>query len=62
MSDATHYCDLCRLPVEVQGFDLFTTEGRKRFCCEGCQGIYRMLHEDEIVPAPRSSEAAAPTR
>jgi hypothetical protein len=45
----TYPCDLCQLPVELAGFELSTTEGRKRFCCEGCQGIYRMLHEDELV-------------
>lgn len=42
-------CDLCQLPIEVPGFELNTTSGPKRFCCEGCEGIYRMLHEDEIV-------------
>lgn len=44
-------CDLCQLPIEVPGFELNTTSGLKRFCCEGCEGIYRMLHEDEIVSA-----------
>lgn len=48
MSDEPKLCDLCQLPIEVEGYELSTTAGRKRFCCEGCQGIYRMLHEDEI--------------
>ncbi|MBS1211989.1 MAG: hypothetical protein H6R26_605 [Proteobacteria bacterium] len=43
-------CDLCSLPVEVEGFELMTRSGVKRFCCEGCVGIYEMLHGDEIVP------------
>lgn len=50
MSENVYYCDLCRLPVEVAGYELQTRQGIKRFCCEGCQGIYSMLHEDEIVP------------
>jgi hypothetical protein len=49
VSDEIQSCDLCQLPVEAPGFELLTTAGRKRFCCEGCQGIYRMLHEDELV-------------
>ena len=49
MTDQPELCDLCRLPIEVTGFELNTTKGIKRFCCEGCQGIYLMLHEDEIV-------------
>lgn len=42
-------CDLCGLPVEVDDFLLLTRSGAKRFCCEGCFGIFQMLHEDEIV-------------
>jgi hypothetical protein len=52
MNDSVYYCDLCRLPVEAKGFELLTQQGQKRFCCEGCLGIYRMLHEDEIVETP----------
>ena len=48
-------CDLCGLPVEVPDFFLMTTEGLKRFCCEGCQGIYEMLHEQDIVPTTDQS-------
>ncbi len=54
MSNEKDVCDLCGLPVEVEGFELKTTEGDKAFCCEGCKGIYQMLHEDDIV-----DEAAA---
>jgi len=44
-------CDLCGLPVETQDFSLLTVNGRKQFCCEGCHGIYQMLHESEILAA-----------
>ncbi|MBM4199968.1 MAG: metal-binding protein [Gammaproteobacteria bacterium] len=47
-------CDLCGLPVEVDDFELSTTSGIKHFCCEGCFGIFQMLHEDEIVRANSS--------
>jgi hypothetical protein len=43
-------CDLCGLPVEVDDFELMTRTGPKRFCCEGCFGIFQMLNEEEILP------------
>lgn len=49
MSDNKKECDLCGLAVEVEGFELITTEGDKKFCCEGCKGIYQMLHEEQIL-------------
>ena len=49
MSDKKEGCDLCGLAVEVSGFELKTKDGDKEFCCEGCKGIYQMLHEDLIV-------------
>lgn len=49
MSDDIKQCDLCGLAVEVQGFELKTTEGDKKFCCEGCKGIYQMLHDEQIL-------------
>lgn len=48
MSD-DEICDLCGLDVAVSGFGLKTQQGDKHFCCEGCMGIYQMLHEDDIV-------------
>ena len=42
-------CNLCGLPVKVQGFQLKTTDGVKSFCCEGCVGIYSMLHNPQLV-------------
>ena len=49
MSDDKKVCDLCGLNVEVSGFTLTTKEDKKDFCCEGCKGIYQMLHEDQII-------------
>lgn len=49
MNDTIKSCDLCQLPVEVSGYQLNTLAGVKYFCCEGCQGIYRMLHEGELT-------------
>jgi Putative metal-binding domain of cation transport ATPase len=43
-------CDLCSLPVEVDRYQVATHSGLKRFCCEGCEGIFRMLHADQIPP------------
>lgn len=52
-------CDLCTLPVEIPGFRLSTKNGVKQFCCEGCLGIYRLLHEDEIAEDPQESPQAS---
>ncbi|MEQ1635630.1 MAG: heavy metal translocating P-type ATPase metal-binding domain-containing protein [Methylococcales bacterium] len=49
MGDDKKNCDLCGLTVEVSGFDLKTKQGSQHFCCEGCKGIYQLLHEDEIL-------------
>ncbi len=49
MSEIDKACDLCGLPVLTQGFKLRTMEGDKEFCCEGCMGIYQMLHEDAVL-------------
>lgn len=50
MTDEKKSCDLCGLPVEVDGFHLDTKAGEKNFCCEGCLGIYQMLNEEELLP------------
>jgi hypothetical protein len=52
-------CDLCGLPIEPPDFTLMTVTGRKQFCCEGCHGIYQMLHEGEILQDQDSSAKAA---
>ena len=49
MTENKKECDLCGLTVEVDGFQLKTTEGDKQFCCEGCKGIYQMLHEEQVL-------------
>ncbi|GAB6068315.1 hypothetical protein JCM13664_16340 [Methylothermus subterraneus] len=49
MNSTKPSCDLCALPVEIPDFTLMTKSGLKRFCCEGCLGIYRLLHEGEVV-------------
>ncbi len=49
-ADTPKACDLCGLPIETPDFFLMTVNGRKDFCCEGCHGIYQMLHEGEILP------------
>jgi hypothetical protein len=52
MTNDKKTCDLCGLAVEIKDFHLHTTEGEKEFCCDGCQGIYQMLHEDLVLPNP----------
>ena len=52
MSDKKNICDLCGLVVEVDGFKLKTKDGDKQFCCEGCKGIFQMLHEDQVLSEP----------
>ncbi len=42
-------CDLCQLRVE-RDFPIHTRARTLHFCCEGCQGIYRMLHQPEELP------------
>ncbi|GAB4361166.1 MAG: heavy metal translocating P-type ATPase metal-binding domain-containing protein [Methylohalobius sp. ZOD2] len=60
MSEDKRSCDLCGLPVEIPDFRLQTKNGVKQFCCEGCLGIYRMLHENEIIEEPEESSSQAP--
>ncbi len=55
MTDKNEVCDLCGLAVEVKGFGLKTKEGDKIFCCEGCKGIFQMLHEDRVLVEPEEN-------
>ncbi len=48
-NDTKKNCDLCGLVIETSGFTLKTKDGDKAFCCEGCKGIYLMLHEDSVL-------------
>ncbi|MDK9715439.1 MAG: hypothetical protein OEL86_15270 [Sulfuritalea sp.] len=45
-------CDLCSLPVGIRPFTLATPEKTFAFCCEGCKGIYEMLHQINKSPDP----------
>jgi hypothetical protein len=49
MNDEKKNCDLCGLTVEVSDFALKTKQSEVHFCCEGCKGIYQMLHEDDVL-------------
>jgi hypothetical protein len=53
-------CDLCGLPIEFADLSLYTISGTKRFCCEGCHGIYQMLHEGEILESPLETNEPNP--
>jgi hypothetical protein len=44
-------CDLCGLDVGVKPFVLNAPEKQYQFCCEGCRGIYEMLHDIKEIPA-----------
>ena len=43
-------CDLCSLDVGLKPFVLNTPEKQYQFCCEGCRGIYEMLHDIKDTP------------
>ena len=45
-------CDLCSLPVGIEPRLLATPEKTLGFCCEGCKGIYQMLHEIKESSGP----------
>ncbi len=43
-------CALCSLPVGPRPIPLATAEKSFLFCCEGCKGIYQMLHQINEMP------------
>jgi hypothetical protein len=50
-------CDLCGLPIGAVPYTLRTvTEQTRQFCCDGCKGIYQMLHEDQVVDDDGTAE------
>ena len=51
-------CDLCGLPVERDEYVLRTPERTLHFCCEGCLGIYRMLHQPQELEPGESKESS----
>ena len=42
-------CDLCGLPVGLQPWVLQSATRAYAFCCEGCLGIFEMLHDIEAA-------------
>jgi hypothetical protein len=40
-------CALCGLSVDIDGFQLTTVDGEKRFCCAGCLSVYQLINPDE---------------
>ena len=44
-------CDLCGLDVETDAFTIRTQDGVLKFCCDGCEGIYRMLNDVTEIKA-----------
>lgn len=47
-------CDLCGIDVGTKPFYLESEGKRLQFCCDGCLGIYQMLHEP--IPATQSTD------
>jgi hypothetical protein len=45
-------CDLCGLDVGIKPFYLERPGKRMQFCCDGCLGIYQLLHETESPATP----------
>lgn len=62
MSDPNRPCDLCALAVGVKPFLLATPEKTLEFCCEGCKGIYQMLHQINDAPVPPAQNDTAKPR
>ena len=56
MTGADQGCDLCGLPLPAKEYSVVTPERPMRFCCEGCKGIWLMLH-----PALDKGESHEPT-
>ncbi|MBL8392095.1 MAG: metal-binding protein [Candidatus Accumulibacter sp.] len=44
-------CHLCGLDCGKRPLQLQTTAAQLSFCCEGCKGIYLMLHDIKEAPA-----------
>ncbi|MDD3528676.1 MAG: hypothetical protein PHS77_02260 [Gallionellaceae bacterium] len=47
-------CDLCGLAVGPHPFRLEAAGRTLEFCCDGCLGIWRMLHESEPDAEPNA--------
>lgn len=42
-------CDLCGLPIGLKPWVLQSATRTYAFCCEGCLGIFQMLHDIEVA-------------
>jgi hypothetical protein len=42
-------CDLCGLEADPDRFSIHVSDKVLHFCCEGCQGIYLILHFPELM-------------
>jgi len=51
-------CALCGLDCGARPFTLSTPEKTLLFCCEGCKGIYEMLHEINEAPDRPAQDTA----
>ena len=51
-------CDLCGLDVGLKPFTLNAPERIYQFCCEGCRGIYEMLHDIKETPPANGDNPA----
>lgn len=60
--EPTATCALCGLPNEGHPVPLETQEGTLYFCCEGCRGIYQMLHGIESQATGIKEHGAAEGR
>jgi hypothetical protein len=53
-------CDLCALDCGNKPFELATPERTLHFCCEGCRGIYQMLHDIKEAPTQAVQNTQTP--
>jgi len=54
-------CDLCGLEIGLKPFLLESGGKSLHFCCDGCLGIYQMLHETETVAASNTPQPKGET-
>jgi|YNPNPStandDraft_1061719.scaffolds.fasta_scaffold07352_8 hypothetical protein len=49
-------CDLCALDCGAQPFELALPDRTLHFCCEGCRGIWMMIHDIAETPPPAQND------
>ena len=52
-------CDLCGLDIGAKPFLLNAADKQYQFCCEGCRGLYEMLHDIQADPTASEAPPAA---